>query len=222
MLGATGLVAIAVWAFVEITDEVVEGETHAIDERVLTALRAKTDLSDPIGPIWVEEMMRDVTALGGVSVLVLLTLIATGLLLLERKRRAAWLLLAAVATGQVLSSLLKIGIDRPRPDLVPHGSEVYTASFPSGHALMAAVTYLTVGAMLARAHPRRATKVYLLSVALFLSFAVGVTRVYLGVHWPSDVLAGWAAGAAWSVLCLVIAALLERRVGIRDPSPKPS
>jgi undecaprenyl-diphosphatase len=111
----------------------------------------------------------------------------------------------------LLSTVLKEVIDRPRPDLVPHGQHVYTKSFPSGHSMLSAVTYLTLGALLARLQKRRSLKLYALALAIFLSLAIGVSRVYLGVHWPTDVLAGWSAGAAWAVLCWVIARVLQQR-----------
>ena len=119
--------------------------------------------------------------------------------------------LAAVGGGIVLSSLLKAGFERPRPELVPHGSLVYTASFPSGHSMMAAVVYLTLGALLARAQPRRRLKVYLLALAVLVTVAVGISRVYLGVHWPTDVLAGWTIGGAWALLWWAVALGLQRR-----------
>ncbi len=183
----------------------MEGETHAFDTAVLLALRSPTDTADPLGPGWVEELGRDVTALGGIGVLVALTLAVAGFLWLDGKRREMWFVLAAVAGGQVASTLFKLGFDRPRPDLVPHGSITYTSSFPSGHAMMAAVTYLTLAALLAREQPRRRMRAYLLAVAVIVTLAVGISRVYLGVHWPTDVLAGWAAGAAWALMCWTIA-----------------
>lgn len=206
-----------VWAFVQLADEVVEGETHGFDTRLLLALRAPGDPSDPLGPGWVEEFARDVTALGGVGVLVFVTLAVAVFLRLSGRRADMWFVLIAVLGGQALSTLFKQGFDRPRPDVVPHEVTVYTASFPSGHAMMAAVTYLTLGALLARVQPRRVLKLYLLGVAIILTLSVGVSRVYLGVHWPTDVLAGWTAGAAWALLCWTAARRLQDRGRLGPP-----
>jgi undecaprenyl-diphosphatase len=197
------------WIFVGLAEEVSEGETHAIDQALLLALRNPLDPADPLGPGWLEEVMRDVTALGSISVLGAITLAAAGYLLLLGRRNSSLLVLASVGGGQLFSSLFKLGFDRPRPDLVPHGTLVYTASFPSGHAMLSAVTYLTLAALLARVQPRRALKIYVLGLAVILTVAVGVSRVYLGVHWPSDVLAGWTAGAAWALGCWLVAGWLE-------------
>jgi undecaprenyl-diphosphatase len=221
VLVALALAAGAIWAFAELADEVIEGETHAFDEQILLALRSATDRSDPLGPGWLEEMMRDVTALGGIGVLAFITLAVAGFLALQRKSHAALFVLAAVGGGQLLSTLLKMGFDRPRPDLVPHDSIVYSASFPSGHSMMAAVTYLTLGALLARVQPRRMLKLYLLGLAIVLTVAVGVSRVYLGVHWPTDVLAGWALGASWALLCWAGALWLQRRGRVEREGPDP-
>ncbi|MBU1253920.1 MAG: phosphatase PAP2 family protein [Alphaproteobacteria bacterium] len=203
--------ALAIWAFIEVADEVVEGESHATDSQVILALRNANDLSDPLGPLWVEELGRDFTALGGVGVLTLLTLSVAGYLWLIGKVRAMLLVLGAIGSGLLASTVLKQGFDRPRPDLVPHDSLVYTASFPSGHSMMAALTYLTLAALLARVLPNRATKVYFLALAVIVTVGVGVSRVYLGVHWPSDVLAGWAVGASWALLFWIIARRLQHR-----------
>ncbi|HZF08310.1 MAG TPA: phosphatase PAP2 family protein [Thermoanaerobaculia bacterium] len=205
------LLAGGIWLFAALADEVSEGGTHRFDQRVLLALRNPTDRALPWGPLWLQETERDFTALGGVSVLSFLTLTVAGFLLLGGKRRAAGLVVVAVFGGLVLATLLKHGFNRPRPELVPHGSYVYTTSFPSGHAMLSAATYLTLGALLARLQPQRALKAYLLCVAILLTFLVGVSRVYLGVHWPSDVLAGWTAGGAWAILCWLAALVLQRR-----------
>jgi undecaprenyl-diphosphatase len=199
------------WAFVELADEVVEGDTHAFDTTLLLALRNPADSSDPLGPPWVEELARDVTALGGVGILIFITVAVAVFLRLQGRRGDMWFVLAAALGGQALSTLFKQGFDRTRPDIVPHEVTVYTASFPSGHAMMAAVTYLTLGVLLARVQSRRILKIYLLSLATLLTFAVGVSRVYLGVHWPTDVLAGWTAGAAWALACWTVARWLQRR-----------
>lgn len=200
-----------IWIFAEVADEVLEEEAAGIDERLLLALRNPGDLSDPVGPAWVEEMARDFTALGGTGVLTLITLATLGYLLLAGQRRAGALAAAAVAGGILLSTLLKFGFDRPRPDLVPHGSMVYTASFPSGHSMMAAVTWFTLAAILTRVLATPLLKAYVLLVAAFVSLLVGLSRIYLGVHWPTDVAAGWSAGAAWAALCWLVAAWLQRR-----------
>ncbi len=205
------LVPAGVWAFVVLADAVTEGETESFDERVLLALRNRAVVSDPLGPAWVEDMGRDVTALGGTAFLTLLTLAVSGYLLLDSKRHAALLVLIAVGGGVLLSATLKLGFARPRPDLFPHGQYVSTASFPSGHSMVSAVTYLTLGALLARVQSRPALKAYVLILAALLTFAVGASRVYLGVHWPTDVLAGWTAGATWALLCWLVARWLQRR-----------
>lgn len=216
-LAPIGLLGASLWLFISIAGEVVEGETTAWDRRLLLALRSAADPSVPWGPAWVQEMARDFTALGGVAVLALMTAAVVGYLLLSRKRHAAVAILVAVAGGLALSTLLKLGFDRPRPELVPHGSLVYTASFPSGHSMMAAVTYLTLGALLARVEASIPVKIYLLSVAVLLTVLVGVSRVYLGVHWPTDVAAGWAVGAAWALLCSLVMSRLQRRGEVEPP-----
>jgi undecaprenyl-diphosphatase len=199
------------WAFVKIAGEVLEGDTEGLDRRILLGLRNPSDLSDPVGPQWFEEAARDITGLGGHVILSLVTLASIAYLLLTRKRGAAFLVIAAVGGGMLLSSLLKLGFERPRPDLVPHGARVYTASFPSGHAMLSAVTYLTLGALLARVHPARGIKTFLLGTAVVLTVLIGASRIYLGVHWPSDVLAGWCGGAAWASLCWFVALQLQKR-----------
>lgn len=205
------LAAGSAWIFIEIADEVVEGELHEIDTAILLALRTPGNPADPLGPGWLQEMGRDITALGGTLVTTLVTLAAAGFLALQGKRRAAVFVTVAIFSGVILGWLLKSGFDRPRPDLVPHGSIVSSSSFPSGHSMTAAIVYLTLAAVLIRVQTRRPLQLYLLSLALLITIAVGVSRVYLGVHWPSDVLAGWTAGAAWAVLWWIIALWMQRK-----------
>ena len=207
---ALALPAMSLWAFIEIADEVVEGSTAAVDRMLILALRS-ADLSDPIGPSWLEEMMRDFTALGGVGVLALITVAAIGYLLILGKHRAALAIFIAVAGGLLLSTLAKQMFGRPRPDLVPHGSHVSSASFPSGHSMMASVVYLTLAVMLARMHDSWRMKVYLLTCAVAVTLLVGVSRVYIGVHWPTDVLGGWSFGTAWALACWFGMLLLQQR-----------
>jgi undecaprenyl-diphosphatase len=209
VLIAAFLASLAAWGFVELADEVVEGSTMRIDERLLLAMRTENDPGDPLGPAWFEESMRDVTSLGSFAILAFLTFAVAGYLFFDRKSHLALYVLLAVGSGVLLSSAMKLGFDRPRPDLVPHGTEVYTHSFPSGHSFMSALVYLTLGALLAGAQESYRLKAYSIGLALLLALSVGLSRIYLGVHWPSDVLGGWAAGAAWATLCWLLAQRLR-------------
>jgi undecaprenyl-diphosphatase len=205
------LAAGVLFAFAKIADAVGDGGTRAFDEWLLVALRSPGNLADPIGPKWFEEMMRDFTAMGSTGVLTLMVLTIAGFLTMTRKGHAALFVLASVIGGVLISQSMKWAYARPRPELVPHGAEVYTASFPSGHSMMAAVVYLTLGALLARTLVDHAVKVYVLAVAVFATLLVGVSRVYLGVHWPTDVLAGWTLGAAWALICWLGMTWLQSR-----------
>ena len=210
-LAAVAAAAFALWLFIELADDVIEGETRQFDESVLLAFREDADHDEPIGPRWLEEMARDVTALGGTVVLAFTTIAVTGFFLLQRKWHLGIYVAAAVVTGLVASTLLKAGFDRPRPDLVEHGHAVYTASFPSGHSMLSAVAYLTLGALVAGAQKERSLRIYILSLATVVTIAVGISRVYLGVHWPSDVLGGWAAGTGWALGCWAVSQHLRMR-----------
>jgi undecaprenyl-diphosphatase len=213
LVGALTVVA-GSWAFIALADVVAEGRTEAFDEWALRSLRRADNPAMPIGPDWMAEVGRDMTALGGVAVLLLVTAAVAGFLCLDRKFAAMGFLIAAVGGGLVLSSLLKAAFDRPRPSVVPHLSMVYTTSFPSGHSMMSAVVYLTLGAVLARMVVRRRLKLYCLAIALLLTGLVGCSRVYMGVHYPTDVLAGWTAGLVWATLCWLLARALQRRGAI--------
>jgi undecaprenyl-diphosphatase len=208
-----GVIAAAVLllAFAALANAVGEGSTRAFDEWLLVALRTPGDLADPIGPKWLEEMMRDFTAMGSTGVLTLMVLAVAGFLALTAKTHAAVFVPISVAGGVAISQAMKLFFGRPRPELVPHGAEVYTASFPSGHSMMSAVVYLTLGALLARTQSDLGVKAYILVVAVFLTVLVGTSRVYLGVHWPSDVLAGWALGGLWALGCWTAMVWLQSR-----------
>jgi len=219
VLGGVAAIFAAVWVFLAVADEIQDEEVMAVDERILLALRNPADYSDPLGPGWLEEMGRDFTALGGVGVLTLLTLGTCIYLLMIHRARAALFTMAAIGSGWIVSNVLKMGFDRPRPDLVPHGSIVYTASFPSGHAMMSAVTYLTLAVLLGRAVPSWRLRSFFLFVAMFLTVLAGVSRVYLGVHWPTDVVAGWAVGAAWAGMCWLVERWMQER-GMVESTPQ--
>jgi len=209
LLAALLAVALALWGFLHIAEEVGEGDTRAFDTAVLLAMRTG-DSHDPIGPVWLEFAARDVSALGGFTVLTLLAVLALGFLVVTKKYAEGLILLAAVLGATALSEGLKFGYARPRPDLVAHAVETLGSSFPSGHATLSAATYLTIGALLAHAQERRRVKTYIHVTAILVALLIGVSRVYLGVHWPTDVLAGWCIGAAWSILCVTAASWLTR------------
>lgn len=212
------VMAALVVVFGKLAGEVLDGDTRSFDEFLLRALRNPNDLADPIGPAWLEGVVRDITSLGSFAVLAIVTLSAVGYLLIDGKRAAAAFVLFAVLGGAVLSELLKQVFARPRPELVAHLVDVHTASFPSGHAMSSAVTFLTLGALLTRVQSRKRLKIYLLSLAIVLTLLVGASRVYLGVHWPTDVLAGWCAGAAWAMGCWLLATWLQSRGRIEPPN----
>jgi len=216
LLVAALAAVLAIWGFAELADEVIEGSTGGLDDRLLRLMRHPDDPARPIGPGWLADAARDLTALGSAPVLVLVVLATLGYLAFERKGPEMALLVAAVGGGTLLSTLLKELFDRGRPEVVPRLAPVVTSSFPSGHSMLAAVVYLTLGVLLARVAARRRVKTYVLGLAMLLALLVGGTRVYLGVHYPTDVLAGWSAGLAWALLCWVVARLLQLRGAIAD------
>lgn len=193
--------AAALFAFFKIANAVGAGSTRSFDETIILAMRTPGNLADPVGPLWFQEMVRDFTALGSTGVLTFMVFAIAGFLAMTGKGYAALFVSASVGGGVLLSETMKWIHSRPRPDLVPHGAEVYSASFPSGHSMMSAVVYLTLGALLARTQSSRSVKVYILTLAAVLAMLVGLSRVYLGVHWPTDVLAGWTLGGVWALAC---------------------
>ena len=200
-----GLIVVAgiLWAFLNIGGEMAEGDTATIDRHLILMLRNPGDLSDPIGGRNIEEAVRDITGLGGTTVVALVTLVGILAFVFHKRYRHAQVLAGAVLLAWLSSDLGKAFYERPRPDLVPHGAYVYSASFPSGHSTLSAATYLTLAMLVASLETRRRTKVLAYSLAAALVVAVGFSRVYLGVHWPSDVLAGWCLGATWALAAWV-------------------
>jgi undecaprenyl-diphosphatase len=204
---------VLVFGFFELAGDVLEGDTQAFDERVLRSMRRAGDPSVPIGPPWLRIAAMDVTALGSASVLGLTVAAVVGFLLLQRMGRTALFVLIASAGGWTLNSMLKAVFARARPDVVPHLYDVMTLSFPSGHAMTSAAVYLTLGALLMRVAERPIAKAYCMGVAVTATTLIGLTRIYLGVHYPTDVLAGWLIGLSWALACWTVERALERRGG---------
>ena len=188
----------------KLASEVLEGESFALDQRIMLALRTPGDLAQPIGPHWLLATMRDITAFGGVTALTFMTVLAAGGLMAIRNVRTAVFVIVAVSIGASLGSWLKTIFLRPRPDVVPHLVDVSNTSFPSGHAMNSAIVFLTLATLIARTQPDRPVRIYIQGAAIVLSLLIGVSRIYLGVHWPSDVVAGWCVGALWATLCSLV------------------
>lgn len=201
--------------FLKLASEVMGGNTLAFDTRILRAFRKAGDPAKPIGPPWIESTLVDLTALGGPTVLGLVVAAVIGFLLLQARYRSALAILLTAASGEILNSAMKALFLRPRPEVVPHLRLAYETSFPSGHAMDSAIIYLTLGTMLMRIAQGRMTKIYCLTLATLLTLLIGVSRVYLGVHYPTDVLAGWTVGLAWASVCWLVEQHFDVQAGIR-------
>jgi undecaprenyl-diphosphatase len=211
ILIALALAAAALWIFAEVVEEVFYERDIVLDRAILRGLRSTFDPAVPRGPHWFESAARDITALGSFTVITILTVTVVLFLLIVRQRSGAVLVLVSVFGGIAIGESAKAFFARVRPDVVPPLAEVSSASFPSGHAMLSAVAYLTLAALIARLVPRFAVKAYVVGVGVFVATIVGVSRVYLGVHYPTDVLAGWSLGAAWALLCWSAADWYEHR-----------
>lgn len=187
-----------------LAERVLMGGTTSIDQTLLLMLREPGNTDNPLGPGWFEEMARDFTALGGIPILLMAAFLVTCYLAMKDNSRSAWFVAGTTVTSLIVSTLLKELFDRPRPDLVQQATRVYTSSFPSAHAMLSGSIYLMLGALLARRETRKRNKTVIMGCAAALIFVVGLSRVYLGVHWPTDVLAGWTAGAAWTLICWLV------------------
>ena len=216
ILAGAVLILALVWVFAALAGEVMEGDTRQFDEWVLSALRQEADPGRVKGPWWLQAGAEDLTALGSPTVLGLTVLAVTGYLFLHGLYRNGLFIFSASVGGWVLNWLLKAAFERTRPDIVPHLREVMSSSFPSGHALTSAAVYLTLGALLMRIAQGRLAKYYCIAIAMFLTFLVGSSRVFLGVHYPTDVIAGWLIGMTWALLCWVVERTLERRAGLKQ------
>ena len=211
------VVALGTLTFIEVADDMREPDGQAFDQAVLHAVRPfADDPGRPWGPWWLKEAAADLTSLGGISVLTLFALIARGFMLIQGKRLSALLLVVGLAGGVALSEGLKALFERDRPPLEFQAVETLNASFPSGHALLSTVFYLTLGVMLTRAFPRKRMKAYVMGCGILIALLIGLTRIYLGAHWASDVFAGWSVGAAWAMLLWLAAYAIGRRQRLHD------
>lgn len=217
ILVAFAIAALAFLSFLIVASEVVAGRTLSFDQVIVEGLREAADPATPAGPRWLKRAMLDVTALGGGTVLTIITRIVVIYLLVIGKGATAGFVALAVAGGGAANELLKAAFVRARPEVVEHLTEAYSSSFPSGHAMNSALTYLTLAALLARTQKSRRVRIYLLTVAILLTLAIGISRVYLGVHWPTDVIAGWCVGATWALVFAGTARGLQRHNKIEQP-----
>ncbi len=208
--------AILLIAFAALAVAMGCGALEGPDERLMLALRTD-DVHDPLGPPALERLGVAITHLGDYWTITTVTGAVIVFLLLWRRQASALLIFSAVAGGALLNEVLKALFERARPDLIAHIVEVNSLSFPSGHAMSAATLYLTLGALLARTRKSPALRGTIVATAIVITCAVGISRVYLGVHWPSDVLGGWLAGGAWALLCWEIARRLQKRGAIEKP-----
>ena len=217
-LMAIAATSAAVWGVVRLGTGVGEGETGAFDRTVLLAFRTRADPNLPIGPIWVRETARDITALGGFTVLTLITIAAIAVLLVYHRYRQATVFAATVIIAQVASETIKAMVGRPRPMFITHYDLVASASFPSGHSMMAPAVYFTLATIIAAGELRPAARALLMGGSIFLVATIGISRIYLGVHWPTDVIAGWTLGSAialiaWAALGVGIGRTLSQDIG---------
>ncbi len=211
------LVVVGTWIVAELADEVMEGTTQRFDEWVVQSLRCPHDPRRSIGPAWFEAMWNDLTSLGSSSVLILVTWGCAGYLLMRRRYRTLLVLAVVVGGGVVLTFAMKAFFDRPRPEYASNLPYIVTASFPSGHSMLATVVYMTLAVLLARTSNELRFQVYFISLGLIVTLLVGFSRVYLGVHYPTDVLAGWSAGLTWASLCWLVVYVLQRTGIIERP-----
>lgn len=214
LVGLGGCVLL--FLFLKLSGAVMEGETLAFDKRIMLAFRKANDPSQPIGPRWLASSMIDLTALGGPTIIGLIVLAVVGFLLLQARYWTALFILLTALSGEAVNAAMKALFFRPRPDVVPHLREAFSTSFPSGHAMQSAIIYLTLGAMMMRVVEKRISKIYCLTAAMGLTFLVGLSRVYLGVHYPTDVLAGWIIGLLWASVCWLVAQTYEVRARIKE------
>lgn len=215
------LIVAGTWVFFEVAGRVSGGQTQAFDERVVRLFRKPHRPEEVIGPSWLAQFAREITVLGSYSALILVVSVSTLFLSAADQKIALRTLLGATATGYVAMLWLKSSFQRPRPEIVPHLADFHSSSFPSGHALMSVVVYVTLSFQLLRVINNGRVRLAIMFTAILLTTLVGASRVFLGVHFPTDVLAGWTAGLVWSLIWLVGARRWQLRHD-RMTSPQPT
>lgn len=218
MLVALAVIVAGTWAVIELADEVLEGDAQRYDEWVLRRLRSPEDPTEPVGPAWFKDAWRDLTSLGSAAVLSLVTLACAGYLLIAKRHRTLVVLVVVVVGSVILAFSMKALFARPRPEYASSMAHIVSASFPSGHSMLSAVVYLSLSALLARTCTSLRSKLYFISMGMVVTLLVGISRVYLGVHYPTDVLAGWSAGLTWALLCWFVVSFLQNSGVIERPN----
>ena len=213
--------AALIGGFIKLAGEMLEGDTQTFDIAFLESLRKPEDLATPIGPSWLLDSMRDITGLGGVTVLTLVSALAIAFLLTRGRVKQALYTALATGGGAIMGKLLKSLFARERPEVVPHLVEVTSLSFPSGHSMNSAIVYLTLAVMISRSFDERRARIFTIGTAALLVLAIGFSRLYLGVHYPTDVLGGWTVGASWALAMGLIATRLQERHKIEEPGEDP-
>lgn len=211
LLRAAAAVAAAVLLLAVVGDAIEDGAHFAFDRAILLWARGGSAHGVPIGPDWFRAAMLDITAIGGVTVLVLMVTLVAGFLAIGRHWLTLSLVLGGTISGSIAVSIAKGLVGRARPTVTDHLVSVASQSFPSGHAANSAIVYLTMATLLSQLVESRAARTYLFAAAALIVTAIGASRVYLGVHWPSDVLAGWAFGTLWAVAWWAIGAWARLR-----------
>jgi len=202
--------------FIGLASGVLSAATEPFDHAILQALR--TEVSDPYGPAWLERTVVNLSALGSAAVTSLIVCVGALFFLLDKRPRQAILLAGVTSLAALGMTGLKLLIGRERPTIVEHIEVIRGLSFPSGHTLIAAVLYPTLGMLIASNLRQRHLKVFVFVVAALLALIVGLTRVYIGVHYPSDVLGGWLLGLAFAIAAgLVVQSLKRQHIVERPP-----